>query len=141
MFKPFVRFWRPAARAACLALLLPGIAAANEQLADRFSIDHGPGAIGSSRANDLRLNDTSVAPHHATLLLKGDTWYITDLRSRHGTFVNGYRVATERALAPGCSLTVGHVTLIFRAKKSMPNPEPEQAEGLVRKFWKFLMAS
>jgi pSer/pThr/pTyr-binding forkhead associated (FHA) protein len=106
-----------------------------------YSIERPVCAIGSSRANDLRLNDTSVAPHHATLLLKGDTWYVTDLRSRYGTFVNGYRVATERALAPGCSLTVGHVTLVFRAKKSMPSQEPEEAEGLVSRFWKFLMAS
>ena len=106
-----------------------------------YSIERPVCAIGSSRANDLRLNDSSVAPHHATLLLKGDTWYVTDLRSRHGTFVNGYRVATERALAPGCSLTCGHVTLVFRAKRSMVMPEPDQAEGWVTRFFKFLRAS
>ena len=106
-----------------------------------YSIERPVCAIGSSRANDLVLKDTSVAPHHASLLLKGDTWYVTDLRSRHGTFVNGYRVATERALAPGCTLTVGHVTLVFRARKSMPIPEPQQADGFVKKLWKLLMAS
>jgi pSer/pThr/pTyr-binding forkhead associated (FHA) protein len=106
-----------------------------------YSIERPVCAIGSSRANDFRVNDSSVAPSHATLMLKGDTWYVTDLRSRHGTFVNGYRVATERALAPGCSLTVGHVTMVFRAKKSFSAPEPEQSEGLVMRFWKFLMAS
>lgn len=106
-----------------------------------YSIERPVCAIGSSRANDLRLNDSSVAPHHATLLLKGDTWYVTDLRSRHGTFVNGYRVATERALAPGCTLTCGHVTLVFRAKRSMVVPEPDQAEGWVTRFFKFLRAS
>jgi pSer/pThr/pTyr-binding forkhead associated (FHA) protein len=106
-----------------------------------YSIERPVCAIGSSRANDLVLKDSSVAPHHASLLLKGDTWYVTDLRSRYGTFVNGYRVATERALAPGCTLTVGHVTLVFRARKSTPVAEPEQAEGIVSKIWKFLMAS
>jgi pSer/pThr/pTyr-binding forkhead associated (FHA) protein len=106
-----------------------------------YSIERPVCAIGSSRANDLRLADPSVAPSHATLLLKGETWYVTDLRSRHGTFVNGYRVATERALAPGCSLTVGHVTLVFRAKRSMPAPEPEQPEGWITRFVKFLRAS
>jgi pSer/pThr/pTyr-binding forkhead associated (FHA) protein len=87
------------------------------------------------------LADGSVAPSHATLLLKGDTWYVTDLRSRHGTFVNGYRVATERALAPGCTLTVGHVTLVFRARRSMPAPEPEQTGGWFSRIVKLLMAS
>ena len=106
-----------------------------------YSIERPVCAIGSSRANDLRLADPSVAPSHATLLLKGETWYVTDQRSRHGTFVNGYRVATERALAPGCTLTVGHVTLVFRAKKSMPVAEPEQPEGWIMRVVKFLRAS
>jgi len=106
-----------------------------------YSIERPVCAVGSSRANDLVLKDSSVAPHHATLLLKGDTWYVTDLRSRHGTFVNGYRVATERALAPGCTLTVGHVALVFRARKSTPAPEPEPTEGWVTKLVKFLRAS
>src|SRR5690349_5138684 len=106
-----------------------------------YSIERPVCAIGSSRANDLRLADASVAPSHATLLLKGDTWYVTDLRSRHGTFVNGYRVATERALAPGCTLTVGHVTLVFRARRSMPVPEPEQTSGWFSKIVKLLRAS
>ena len=87
------------------------------------------------------LNDSSVAPHHATLLLKGDTWYVTDLRSRYGTFVNGYRVASERALAPGCTLSCGHVTLVFRAKRSTPAQEPDQVDGWVTRFFNFLRAS
>jgi pSer/pThr/pTyr-binding forkhead associated (FHA) protein len=66
---------------------------------------------------------------------------VTDLRSRHGTFVNGYRVATDRALAHGCTLTVGHVTLVFRAKRSMPAAEPEQPEGWFTRFVNFLRAS
>jgi pSer/pThr/pTyr-binding forkhead associated (FHA) protein len=106
-----------------------------------YSIERPVCAIGSSRANDLRLADPSVAPSHATLLLKGETWYVTDLRSRHGTFVNGYRVATDRALAHGCTLTVGHVTLVFRAKRSMPAAEPEQPEGWFTRFVNFLRAS
>jgi len=106
-----------------------------------YSIERPVCAIGSSRANDLRLADPSVAPSHATLLLKGETWYVTDLRSRHGTFVNGYRVATERALAHGCSLTVGHVTLVFRARKSTPAAEPEQPDGWFTRFVNFLRAS
>ena len=105
-----------------------------------YSIERPVCAIGSSRANDLRLADPSVAPSHATLMLKGETWYVADLRSRHGTFVNGYRVATERALAPGCTITVGHVTLVFRARRSLPAPEPDQPEGWVTRFVKFLRA-
>ena len=105
-----------------------------------FSIERPVCAIGSSRANDLRLADSTVAPSHATLLLKADTWYITDLRSPHGTFVNGYRVATERALAPGCTLTIGHVSMIFRARKKMPDPEPVPSGGFFSKLARLIGA-
>ena len=105
-----------------------------------FSIERPVCAIGSSRANDVRLADGSVAPSHATLLLKGDTWYATDLRSPHGTFVNGYRVATERALAPGCTLTIGHVVMVFRARRKMPEPEPVPTGGFFSKLARLIGA-
>ena len=105
-----------------------------------FSIERPVCAIGSSRANDLRLADSSVAPSHATLLLKADTWYVTDLRSPHGTFVNGYRVATERALAPGCTLTVGHVSMVFRARKKMPEPDPVPTGGFFSRLARLIGA-
>ena len=71
-----------------------------------YSIERPVCAIGSSRANDLRLADPSVAPSHATLMLKGETWYVADLRSRHGTFVNGYRVANFFLNQRAASVTV-----------------------------------
>ena len=105
-----------------------------------FSIERPVCAIGSSRANDIRLADGSVAPSHATLFLKGDTWYATDLRSPHGTFVNGYRVATERALATGCTLTVGHVAMVFRARKKNPEPDPVPTGGFFSKLARLIGA-
>jgi pSer/pThr/pTyr-binding forkhead associated (FHA) protein len=103
-----------------------------------FSIERPVCAIGSARTNDLRLADASVAPAHATLLLKGDTWYVTDLRSPHGTFVDGYRVAGERAMSPGCTLTVGHVAMKFRASRSMPEPETAPSGGFLEKLGRLL---
>ena len=47
---------------------------------------------------DVRVLDESISGAQATLLRKGDTWYEVALRSVNGTFVDGYRVAGERAL-------------------------------------------
>lgn len=99
-----------------------------------FSIERPVCAIGSARTNDLRLADGSVAPAHATLLLKADTWYVTDLRSPHGTFVDGYRVAGERAMSPGCTITVGHVVMKFRASRSQAEPETAPTESFFRRL-------
>jgi pSer/pThr/pTyr-binding forkhead associated (FHA) protein len=79
-----------------------------------FRIERPVCAIGRGEQNDVRLNDASVSSSHATLLLKRGTWYVVDLQSANGTYVDGYRVATERALADGGSLHVGDIVMRFR---------------------------
>jgi pSer/pThr/pTyr-binding forkhead associated (FHA) protein len=71
-------------------------------------------AIGRGEQNDVRLLEDSVSKFHATLLLKGDAWYVVDLRSANGTFVDGSRIAGERLLPAGATLTLGSVEMTFR---------------------------
>ena len=68
---------------------------------------------------------------------KGDTWYVVDLRSVNGTFVDGYRVAGERVIATGATLRVGTVDLMFRsisggADEPLPRPQATGVSGAVR---------
>ena len=42
--------------------------------------------------------DLDVSARHAMLLRKGDRWYVRDVGSRNGTFVNGHRIQTDSAL-------------------------------------------
>lgn len=91
-----------------------------------LEITEGPGAgtvhrltrsvcsIGRGRQNDVHVAHESVSTSHASLLLKGDTWCLTDLHSANGTYVDGYRVAGERVLSAGCSLRLGKVEMTFR---------------------------
>jgi pSer/pThr/pTyr-binding forkhead associated (FHA) protein len=62
-----------------------------------FRVERPVCAIGRGDHNEVRLNDGSVSSSHASLLLKRGTWYVVDLQSANGTYVDGYRVATERA--------------------------------------------
>ncbi len=58
-------------------------------------------AIGRHTESDLQFHpdrDIEVSGHHAALLRKDDGWYISDVGSRNGTFVNGYRITTETKL-------------------------------------------
>ena len=50
---------------------------------------------------------------HATLLQKGDEWFVVDLRSSNGTFVDGHRIAGERSLNRGSRLRLGSLELSF----------------------------
>jgi pSer/pThr/pTyr-binding forkhead associated (FHA) protein len=79
-----------------------------------FRVERQVCAVGRGEHNDVRLNDASVSSSHATLLLKRGTWYVVDLQSANGTYVDGYRVATERALADGGSVRVGDIVMRFR---------------------------
>ena len=73
-------------------------------------------AIGRGSQNDVSIVHDSVSSSHASLMLKGDTWYLTDLRSANGTYVDGYRVAGERALPAGCTLRMGKVEMRFQPR-------------------------
>jgi pSer/pThr/pTyr-binding forkhead associated (FHA) protein len=93
-----------------------------------FRIERPVCAIGRGEQNDVRLNDASVSSSHATLLLKRGTWYVVDLQSANGTYVDGYRVATERALPDGGSLRIGDVVLKFRLMAA-PRESPSATRG------------
>ncbi len=79
-----------------------------------FHIERAVCSIGRGEQSDVQLRDDSVSTAHATLLRKGDTWYVVDLRSVNGTFMDGYRVAGERELPTGATLRIGAVEMIFR---------------------------
>ncbi|MCU1385909.1 MAG: putative rane protein [Acidobacteria bacterium] len=80
-----------------------------------FELAKPVGTIGRAKHNDIHLRDDSVSNAHATLLRKGEAWYIVDLRSANGTFVNGSRASGERELASGTAVRIGAVELEFRA--------------------------
>ena len=87
-------------------------------------------SIGRAEHNDVRITDSSVSAAHATLLLKAGTWYVVDLRSANGTYVDGYRVGAERALHGPCTIRVGAVKLEFRPPANGPvRAEPAKRRG------------
>ena len=80
-----------------------------------FELDKPVFAIGRARHNDVKLGDESVSSSHATLLRKGTVWYVVDLHSANGTFVDGSRVSGERELPSGGHLKIGAAEFVFRS--------------------------
>ena len=58
----------------------------------------------------LQLLDPSVSREHAELAWNGETWIVTDVGSRNGTFVNGVGVQRKR-ISPGDTIKFGNVLL------------------------------
>ena len=59
-------------------------------------------------------NDDSVSGRHCELSLRGDNWYIRDLRSSNGTRVNAQKVFQELMLKNGDILQLGQSALQVR---------------------------
>ncbi|MBO9324896.1 MAG: FHA domain-containing protein [Roseiflexus sp.] len=69
--------------------------------------------IGRGLNNDIILEDARVSRNHAQLRYRSRRFWLTDLGSTNGTFVNGEPV-TERALRDGDVVSLGGLELTFR---------------------------
>ncbi|MEJ2726863.1 MAG: FHA domain-containing protein, partial [Deltaproteobacteria bacterium] len=65
-----------------------------------YDLKEGPTYIGRSPDNDIQIEDRTVSRKHLKILQAGNKYYITDLKSRNGTFFNG------NYLAPGIELQI-----------------------------------
>ncbi|HTK47680.1 MAG TPA: FHA domain-containing protein [Gemmatimonadaceae bacterium] len=90
-----------------------------------FQIERAVCSLGRGEDNDVRIRDDTVSLTHATLLRKRGAWFVVDLRSMNGTYVDGSRVSGERELHPGARLRLGGVELAFRAIEVEERPPVE----------------
>ncbi len=89
-------------------------------------VKHGPNAgstflleaevtkAGRSPESDVFLDDVTVSRRHAEIRRQPDGWYVHDLGSLNGTYVNRERVEMTK-LAPGDELQIGRFKLVFFA--------------------------
>lgn len=69
--------------------------------------------LGRGLSNDIILEDTRVSRHHAQLRYKSRRFWLTDLGSTNGTYINGERIL-EEALRDGDVVSLGGLELIYR---------------------------
>jgi len=79
--------------------------------------DHEPQLIGRS-TEALPLNDISVSRRHAELTPDAGVWFIRDLESQNGTYVNGVRIYERLRLRPGDQVRTGQTLFVFGATDS-----------------------
>ncbi len=67
--------------------------------------------IGRDPSSDVLVEDDTVSNRHARLIYKNKHWWVEDLLSTNGTFLNDERVETPTILISGDELKVGRVLL------------------------------
>ena len=107
---------RPAAvdrrRQATLEVLHP--ARARLAQGERLGLVSGA-TVGREPGNVVRLDDDSVSARHAVIRHEGGRWWLEDLGSTNGTFVNDMRVTGRASLQNGDIVQIGRVTGRFSA--------------------------
>ncbi|HEX3451248.1 MAG TPA: FHA domain-containing protein, partial [Isosphaeraceae bacterium] len=79
--------------------------------------------IGSRADCDVVVDSSLVSARHCQLTQTADGYFLNDLGSTNGTYVNGLRVTAPTRLVPGDSITLG---------KTMPMPWPPELVRVVQ---------
>jgi hypothetical protein len=69
--------------------------------------------VGRGLNNDVILEDTRVSRHHAQLRYRARRFWVADLGSTNGTYINGEQIE-EQALRDGDVLSLGGLELTYR---------------------------
>jgi pSer/pThr/pTyr-binding forkhead associated (FHA) protein len=79
---------------------------------ESFALTQAEVTIGRSPESDVFLDDVTVSRRHARLVRRDDGYWIEDLGSLNGTFVNRRRVEAQ-ALTDGDEVQIGKYKLTF----------------------------
>ncbi|MBI3464459.1 MAG: FHA domain-containing protein [Planctomycetes bacterium] len=91
----------------------------------RFEFDLERLGIGRDSSNTIRLHDTEVSRRHAELRRDGSSYWLVDLGSANGTYVNG-RPIRSAEISAGDTIQVGRTVMVFGA----PEASSELAERI-----------
>ncbi len=68
--------------------------------------------VAGRQSPELRLSDSRVSRQHATFYAENGQWFIRDLESTNGTYVNGRKIEKACALKTGDKLVLGRVGMV-----------------------------
>lgn len=89
----------------------------------RITIYGWRATIGRSGGCDVLVVAEGVSRRHAQLIQTPDGWFVQDLRSTNGTYVNNIAVIRSR-LRDGDFLSVGAAIFTFDARPNLPGRRP-----------------
>ena len=94
------------------------IVATGKQKGDYYPLGHRTNVIGRDEALPIQIIDEHISRKHMQLRFNSDKneYSVLDMKSKHGVFINGNKIASETALADGDQIGIGQTTLLFTVK-------------------------
>jgi pSer/pThr/pTyr-binding forkhead associated (FHA) protein len=80
------------------------------QTGDRTHVFHADFTAG--RLGTLPVSDEHASSHHAHFQYAHRAWYVEDLGSTNGTFLNGRRIYAAQRLKKGDKVRIGRTTIV-----------------------------
>ncbi|MFC2023297.1 FHA domain-containing protein [Chloroflexota bacterium] len=87
------------------------VVSSGPQAGTEFAVDRPSVRLGRGSGSDFVLQDTQASRQHAEISQQGDQYFIRDLGSTNGTFVNGQRVSGLQPLRPGDRIQIGDTNM------------------------------
>src|SRR4051794_13605160 len=91
------------------------IRAGGGRVGESFALNGDRMTIGRRPDSDVFLDDVTVSRDHALLVKRGSDYYLDDLGSLNGTYVNRHRIDSHR-LEDGDELQVGKYKLTYLSR-------------------------
>lgn len=95
----------------------------------RVPMTDGRLVIGRGEDSHVFLPDYRLSRRHAEVEQRMDGFYIVDLGSTNGTYLNGQRVMGEQRLSDGDLISLGETTLVFSSGASDETVEGGALDG------------
>lgn len=92
-----------------------------------ISIDKPSITIGRKPDNDIVLEHATVSGHHCKIYSVGETYFVEDLNSTNGTYVNGKRIL-KVGLRPNDVIGIVKYSLFFMDDKKADTPQTQSAQ-------------
>jgi pSer/pThr/pTyr-binding forkhead associated (FHA) protein len=98
-----------------------------------FTVARTAATIGRGPDNSIRLDDLSVSKKHARIAYRQGGYWLSDLASMGGTWVDGNRLAAPRRIAAGEVIDIGHCRLTVGFAPEEASVEAKKIVGASRR--------
>jgi len=90
---------------------------AGPETGKKFPLYWDETTLGSDKDNAIAVNDPAASPHHAKIKCIRDAYYLFDMISDGGTYLNGNKLLRPKILYDWDEIRVGKTYFIFRGSK------------------------
>ena len=91
------------------------VAMNGEQKGEDFRVRDGQNTLGTSPEAEIVVRDNTVSAKHASLRYKDGKFFLTDLDSSNGTYLNdGKETIAREELKDGDTIRMGELVLKFK---------------------------